>query len=58
MKYEVVFSDNSSTTFDMDKRNGDSFSTGIDGVIYVHTKDNILLFSAPIINIKYIKQKQ
>lgn len=58
MKYEVVFSDDSLTTFDIDKRNGDSFFTGDDGMICVHTKDNILLFSAPIINIKYIKSKQ
>lgn len=57
MKYQVEFTDNTLTTIDIDKQNGDSIYTGgDDGIIYVQTKDNILIFSAPVINVKYIKQ--
>ena len=55
MKYEVVFSDSTSTTIDIDKQNGDSIYSGDDGIIYIYTKD-ILLFSAPVISVKYIKR--
>ncbi len=54
MKYEVVFSDNTSTTVEINK--GDSVYSGEDGIIYVHTKDKILIFSAPVISVKYIKR--
>ncbi len=56
MKYEVIFTDNTSTTIDIDKQKGDSVYSGEDGIIYVHTKDKVLLFAAPVINIRYIKR--
>ena len=55
MKYEVVFSDNSSTTIIIDKKKGDKIYSGDDGIICVYAHDNHLVFAAPIISVKYIK---